>query len=95
MNKRTDLQATEESQIVQVLLREGIELAGSAVALGKILGVSRISLWSWEHNEYLPRGRNLLLLMNYVALEKAKTKPKRKSAAKATENESEELAKSA
>lgn len=65
---------TQESQIVHILLREALGLAGSAVALAKILKVSRISIWSWEHNEYLPRGRNLLAIINYVETEKSKRK---------------------
>jgi hypothetical protein len=63
---------SDESRIVQVLLKNALELAGSTIALGKILKVSRISIWSWQHDEYLPRGKNLLGLINYIEAEKLK-----------------------
>ena len=68
MNK----EQTDDGRIVQILLKEAIGLAGGTTALAKILGVSRISVWSWEHNEYLPRGRNLFRIMNFIETAKAK-----------------------
>lgn len=59
-----------ESKAIVALVDEAIRYAGGMEKLAKIIKVSRVSIWSWQHNEYLPSGRHLLTLMNYVEQEK-------------------------
>jgi hypothetical protein len=72
MGKNRDTLKKEDVDSVIALVEQAILFAGSIDNLASIIGVSRISVWAWRNNQYLPRGSHMMGLMSYCEKQKRK-----------------------